>query len=157
MSIPRNRAVRRIGPQPDPLIAQPTQDPIRLKLGDVSIRLQISDSFFFSTFSPSTFGGRVGVSDGLGGGFGGKGQATLSCRRSRRGRGRYASRRSRRRMGEAVIWWWEARGGCQRMLDFGGSKHEIYEPERSGIYAKNDIRLNEQLTISLHVRPICEP
>jgi hypothetical protein len=67
MGIPGNGAVRRIGPQTDPLVARRTEDAISLKLCDVRVGSQIVDALLFCALGTATFG--RGVSQSLRGAF----------------------------------------------------------------------------------------
>jgi hypothetical protein len=57
MSVPRNRTIRRIRSQSDPLVATSAEDAVRFELGDVRVRAEVFDAFFFRAFRASAFGG----------------------------------------------------------------------------------------------------
>lgn len=79
--VPGDGAVGGIWAQTDPLVTRRAKHAIRLELGHVWICTKIVDAFFFSAFSTTTFGGRVGkrlsrAFGGINNGRGGSGGGT---------------------------------------------------------------------------------
>ena len=56
MGIPRNGAVSRVWPEPNPLVARGAKDSISFKLPDIRVRTQIFDSFLLRAFGTTTLG-----------------------------------------------------------------------------------------------------
>jgi hypothetical protein len=76
MRVPRNRAIRRVWPQPDPLIAARAQDPISLELRDVRVGAEVLDALVLGAFCAPAFEGRA-VVRGVGVGVRGVGEGRV--------------------------------------------------------------------------------
>ena len=57
MGIPRNRTVRRVGAEADPLVAGCTADTVGLKLGNIWVVAEVLDALLFGTLSPPALRG----------------------------------------------------------------------------------------------------